>query len=285
MAYDPILPPDEPSPVPGALDARSRELRLKAVAAFAAARRGHLPSAFSLMEILRVLYDRVLRYDPLRPRWDGRDRLIFSKGHGCLALYAILADKGFFPEEELWRFCKADGFLGGHPEFGKVPGVEASTGSLGHGLAMGVGMALSLRLERNPARVFVIDSDGECDEGSLWEAALSASKHGLDNLTVLLDYNRMQSYSTTSEVLELEPMADKWRAFGFEVRESDGHDVPALRAALSALPFAPGRPGILVCHTVKGKGITFLEGNAKWHHKSNATPEEIAALFKGLEQA
>jgi len=266
------------------LDERSRGLRKKIVQTFAAGGRGHLGSAFSLVEMLRVLYDHVLTFDPAQPRSPQRDRMILSKGHGCLALYAILADKGFFPETELWRFCKADGILGGHPEFGKVPGVEASTGSLGHGLSMGVGMAMALRLDRNPARVFVIDSDGECDEGSLWEAALSAAKHRLDNLTILLDYNRMQSYSSTSEVLELEPLADKWRAFGFQVREADGHDVPALRTALTPLPFHPGRPGILICHTVKGKGIAYLEGNAKWHHKSNATPEEIAALFAGLEQ-
>jgi transketolase len=232
-----------------------------------------------------VLYDQVLAFDPARPRWSGRDRMILSKGHGCLALYAILADKGFFPAAELQGFCKADGILGGHPEYGKVPGVEASTGSLGHGLALGVGMALALRLDRNPARVFVIDSDGECDEGSLWEAALSASKHGLDNLTVLLDYNHMQSYSDTSEVLELEPLADKWRAFGFQVREVDGHDPAALADGLGTLPFRAGRPSILICHTVKGKGLAQLEGNPKWHHKSNVSPEELAALFAELEQA
>ena len=276
------LDPRRPTPP---LDARSRALRRTIVQTFAAGGRGHLGSAFSLVELLRVLYDHVLAFDPQRPRWGGRDRMILSKGHGCLALYAILADKGFFPESELWQFCKPDGMLGGHPEFGKVPGVEASTGSLGHGLSLGVGMAMALKLDRNPARVVVIDSDGECDEGSLWEAALSAAKHHLDNLTVLLDYNRMQSYASTSEVLELEPLADKWRAFGFEVKEVDGHDVQALRAALDGLPFRAGRPGILICHTVKGKGIAHLEGNPKWHHKSNASPEEIAALYAGLEQA
>lgn len=284
MKTSPTSSPDS-RPATPPLDDRSRALRKKIVETFAAGGRGHLGSAFSLVEILRVLYDHVLAFDPARPRWADRDRMILSKGHGCLALYAILADKGFFPEAELWRFCKPDGKLGGHPEFGKVPGVEASTGSLGHGLSMGVGMAMALRMDRNPARVLVIDSDGECDEGSIWEAALSAAKHRLDNLTILLDYNHMQSYSTTSEVLELEPMADKWRAFGFAVKEGDGHDVAALRAALSGLPFQQGRPGILICHTVKGKGIAHLEGNAKWHHKSNATPEEIAALFAGLEQA
>lgn len=253
--------------------------------AFAAGKRGHLGSAFSLVELLRVLYDDVLRFDPARPLWDGRDRMILSKGHGCLALYAILADKGFFPASELLTFCHLDGKLGGHPERGKVPGVEASTGSLGHGLSLGVGMALALRTRPEAGRVFVIDSDGECNEGSLWEAALSAAKHRLENLTVLVDYNHMQSYSTTAEVLDLEPMADKWRAFGFAVREVDGHDVDALRAGLTQVPFAPGRPSVLICHTVKGKGIRALEWNAEWHHKNKVTEEEVATLLAGLEGA
>ena len=267
------------------LDARSRHLRAQIVRAFAAARRGHLGSAFSLVELLRVLYDQVLTFDPARPRWEGRDRMILSKGHGCLALYAILADKGFFPEEALWNFCKFDGMLGGHPEFGKVPGVEASTGSLGHGLSLGVGMALALRGRSSAGRVFVVDSDGECNEGALWEAALSAAKHRLDNLTVLVDYNHMQSYSTTREVLDLDPLADKWRAFGFQAEEVDGHDVPALGAALARTPFQPGRPSVLICHTVKGKGVPFMEGNPAWHHKTNCKDEEIASILSALKEA
>ena len=265
------------------LDARSLELRRTIVKSFAAGGRGHLGSAFSLVEILRVLYDDVLKFDPKRPDWPARDRMILSKGHGCLALYAILVDKGFFPKEELWKFCKSDGILGGHPEYGKIPGVEASTGSLGHGLSMGIGRALTIREQKG--RVFVIDSDGECNEGSLWEAALSASKHHLDNLTILLDYNHMQSYSTTSEVMELEPLGDKWRAFGFAVEELDGHDVKALRNALARVPLQKGKPSILICHTIKGKGVDFLESNADWHHKSKATDDEVNALFAGLEGA
>jgi len=270
------------SPSHPELDARSRQLRLAIVHAFACASRGHLGSAFSLVEILRVLYDDILRFDPARPRWAGRDRMILSKGHGCLALYAILADKGFFPAAELDKFCAADGILGGHPEYGKVPGVEASTGSLGHGLSIGVGMALALR---GKGRVFVVDSDGECNEGSLWEAALHAAKHRLDNLTVLVDYNHMQSYGTTAEVLPLDPLGDKWKAFGFDVEEVDGHDLEALRSALKRVPFGAGRPSVVICHTVKGKGVPFLEGNAKWHHKTKASDEEIRALRAALECA
>ena len=265
------------------LDRRSLELRHLVLRAFGAARRGHLGSAFSVVEILRVLYDDILRFDSARPTWKDRDRFIFSKGHGCLALYALLADKGFIPVEELDRFCAAEGILGGHPERGKIPGVEASTGSLGHGLAIAGGMAIALRLDRRTARVFVLNSDGECNEGSLWEAALHASKHRLDNLTILLDYNRMQSYGRTAEVVDLEPLADKWRAFGFAVREVEGHDVAGIRAALAPLPFEKGKPGVLICRTVKGKGVPFLEWNAAWHHKNKASNEELAALYSALE--
>lgn len=282
-AMKPTPPPAAPpNAAPRPLDGRSLALRRSIVRAFAASRRGHLGSAFSVVELLRVLYDDVLRVDPAAPRDPDRDRLVFSKGHACLALYALLADKGFFPEAELDRFCKPGGILGGHPEYGKVPGVEASTGSLGHGLSLAVGMALAVRADRRAARVFALVSDGECDEGSVWEAALSAAKHRLDGLTVLLDYNRMQSYGSTAEVLDLEPFADKWRAFGFAVREADGHDPAALRAALAPLPFAPGRPSLLVCHTVKGRGVPFLENNAAWHHKINATDAEIAAIGAAL---
>jgi len=275
-------PPDCRPGLSTPLDRRSRALRLAIVGAFASAGRGHLGSAFSLVEMLRVLYDDILRFDPVRPDWADRDRLILSKGHGCLALYAILADKGFFPAAELARFCRPEGILGGHPEFGKIPGVEASTGSLGHGLSMGVGRAMALR---GRGRVFVVDSDGECNEGSLWEAALHAAKHRLDNLAVLVDYNHMQSYGPTAEVLPLDPLGAKWEAFGFEVEEVDGHDLDALRAALRRVPFRAGRPSVLICHTVKGKGVPFLEQNAAWHHKSKATDEEIRALLAALETA
>lgn len=265
------------------LDARSRQLRQTIIRTIRAGNRGHLGSAFSLVEMLRVLYDDILTYDASNPRWPGRDRCILSKGHGCLALYALLADHGFFPQEELWKFCKADGILGGHPEFGKVPGVEASTGSLGHGLSIGIGMAINARVERAGHRVFVVISDGESDEGSVWEAALCASKHRLDNLIVLVDYNKQQSYGTTYEVLDLDPLGEKWRAFGFAVREADGHDVPALRQALQQTPFESGKPSILICHTIKGKGVSFVENNLNWHHKTKISEDEAGSLLAELE--
>ena len=265
------------------LDCRSRELRRQIVRTLAAGDRGHVASAFSVVEILRVLYDCVLRYDAKNPAWEQRDRCILSKGHGCMALYALLADKGFFPAEELNKFCRANGILGGHPEFGKVPGVEASTGSLGHGLPIGVGLAISARLRHGDQRVFVVCGDGECDEGSVWEAALCAAKHRLSNLVVLIDCNKQQSYGTTWEVLNLEPLADKWKAFGFAVAESDGHSVAALQAALSRIPLAPDRPSAIICHTIKGKGVSFVENNLNWHHKNRTSPEEIESLLAALE--
>ena len=266
------------------LDSRSRALRRQIVKTFACAGRGHLGSAFSVIEILRVLYDDVMHYDPRTPRWSERDRCILSKGHGCLALYVLLAEKGFFPEAELWKFCQGDGILGGHPEYGKVPGVEASTGSLGHGLSFGVGFALNAQYERAAYRTFVVIGDGEANEGAVWEAAMCAAKHRLSNLIVLMDYNKHQSYSRTREVLDLEPLADKWRAFGFAVAEANGHDVAELRATLERVPFQPERPSVIICHTIKGKGVDFMENNLEWHHKSNVAEEQIRALLAGLEE-
>ena len=265
-----------------ALDRRSVALRRRIVEVMNNAGRGHLASAFSLVEILRVLYDSTLHIDPAKPLLPERDRFILSKGHGCLALYVLLADKGFFPAEELRTFCRFDSMLGGHPE-PCVPGVEISTGSLGHGLPVAVGMALHAKFVRSPHRVFVVLGDGECNEGSVWEAAMAASKHRLDNLVALVDYNKHQSYGSTREVLDLEPFAEKWRSFGFAVREADGHDVAALKKALTDLPGEQGKPTVIICHTVKGKGISFTENNLKWHHKSGLKENEMRDLLAALE--
>jgi len=264
------------------LDQRSIDLRRTIVKVINSAGRGHFASALSIVEMLRVLFDSVLKYDSKNPKWDRRDRFILSKGHGCLALYVILAEKGFFPEDELWKFCQFDGILGGHPE-PKVPGVEVSTGSLGHGLPVGVGMAINAKYEKADHRVFVVLGDGECDEGSVWEAAMSASKHKLDNLVVIVDYNKHQSYGSTSEVLDLEPFASKWRCFGFGVKETDGHDIASLARAFAEIPVERGRPTAIICHTIKGKGISFTENNLKWHHKSGLKESEVQALLKALE--
>ena len=264
------------------LDARSLELRRTIVGMLEAGKRGHVGSAFSPVEILRVPYDEVLLYDAKNPSWSERDRFILSKGQGCLALYVILAERGFFPLEELWKFCHSDGILGGHPEH-KVPGVEASTGSLGHGLSIGIGFALNARYEKAGHRVFVVIGDGESNEGSIWEAAMCAGKHRLSNLTVIIDYNKYQSYGSTLEVQDLEPIADKWACFGFATAEVDGHDVDQLRAVFSKLPLDSGKPTAIICHTIKGKGAPFAENNMEWHHKNRVTDEELEALLAALE--
>jgi transketolase len=264
------------------LDERSKYLRRLVVRGLEGGGRGHIGSSMSLIEIMRVLYDDILRYRPTEPQWPERDRMILSKGHGCLALYVVLADKGFIPLETLDTFCHCDSILGGHPEAGKIPGVEASTGALGHGLSVGVGMALAARMQKRDSRVFVCTGDGEINEGSIWEAAMCAGKHKLSNLTVIVDYNKVQSAGPTREIQDLEPLADKWKAFNFAVAEVDGHDVAALRAALWRLPLAPDKPSVVICHTVKGKGLPFAENDANWHHKAKIPPELVIDMNEAL---
>ncbi|MGB8075123.1 MAG: transketolase [Pseudolabrys sp.] len=271
------------APATPPLDERSKHLRRLIVRALDGGGRGHIGSSMSLVEIMRVLYDDVLRYRPSEPKWHERDRMILSKGHGCLALYVLLADKGFIPVEALDTFCRRDSILGGHPEAAKIPGVEASTGSLGHGLSFGLGMALAARIERRDTRVFVVMGDGEINEGSVWEAALCAGKHRLTHLTAIVDYNKVQSAGPTREIQDLEPLADKWRAFGFAVEEIDGHDVAALRSLFRRLPFASDRPSTIICHTVKGKGLPFAEHDPNWHHKAKIPAELVSQMCAALE--
>ena len=264
------------------LDERSLYLRRLVVRGLEGGNRGHVGSSMSLVEILRVLYDDVLRHEPQTPDLPERDRCILSKGHGCLALYAILADKGYFPVEELDRFCCVDGILGGHPERGKVPGVEASTGSLGHGLSIGVGMALAARMQGRTNRVFVVMGDGEINEGSVWEAALCAGKHRLTNLCAIIDYNKIQSAGFTAEIQDLEPLIDKWKSFGFAAVDVDGHDIDALGSLFAKVPLEADRPTAIICHTVKGKGIPFAENEPKWHHHSRFTPQILQEMYAAI---
>ncbi len=265
------------------LDNRSKHLRRLVVEGLLGGGRGHIGSSMSPIEILRVLYDEVLRFDPANPKWPERDRFILSKGHGCLAQYALLADKGFFPRETLKTFCKRDSILGGHPEAGKIPGVEASTGALGHGLSIGLGMALAARLQSRPSRVFVVMGDGEINEGSVWEAAMSAGKHRLSNLVAIVDYNKIQSYDQTDEVQPLDPLPEKWASFGFAAVEVDGHDVDALSALFRRLPLEDERPTAIIAHTVKGRGIPFAEHQPSWHHKNKLSEDEVRAIAAALE--
>jgi len=245
----------------------------------------HIGAALSIADLLAVVYHSVLRVDPGEPQWPERDRFILSKGHAAAALYAALAESGFFPRQWLDTYCQDDSRLAGHVTHRGVPGVEFSTGSLGHGLAVGCGMALAGKADRRSYRVFVLLSDGECDEGSTWEAALFAPHHRLDNLVAIVDYNKIQSFGTVKEVLDLEPFTDKWRAFGWAVREIDGHEHGQIHETLSAVPLEANRPSVVIAHTVKGKGISFMENQLAWHYKSPDAKQLAQALAElGCEE-
>ncbi len=228
---------------------------------------GHIPASLSIVDILAVLYYHILKIDPKKPDVPARDRFILSKGHACVALYAVLADRGFFAKEHLDTFGRRGSILGGHPDMHKVPGIEASTGALGHGFPFGVGVAFAGKMDKKDYRVFVLVGDGECQEGSVWEAALFASQHKLDNLTVIVDYNKLQAMDRLDKIISLEPLADKWKAFGWEVREVDGHDIPKLRDVFSGVPFVSGKPNLIIAHTIKGKGVSFMENVPIWHFR------------------
>jgi transketolase len=249
------------------------------------ARSSHIGSSFSMADLLAVLYNGILRVDPKRPEWPERDRFILSKGHACAALYVALAECGFFPDSWLDDFYQDGARLAGHATHVGVPGVEISTGSLGHGLPIGCGMALAAKRDQAAYRVFVMLSDGECDEGSNWEAALFAPHHRLDNLVVIIDYNKIQSLGMVKDVLDLEPFADKWRAFGWEVQEIDGHNLQHIERTLTNLPAKSGKPACVIAHTIKGKGVSFMEHNLLWHYRSPNSDEMAGAMTElGVRQ-
>ncbi|HEV2647072.1 MAG TPA: transketolase [Acidobacteriaceae bacterium] len=261
----------------------AKNLRAHAVRMVHRSKASHLGSCLSMADILACLYWGTLRIRPEEPGWEMRDRFILSKGHGAAILYATLAERGFFPVEELATYCEGGSRLTGHVTSG-VAGVELSSGSLGHGLPVGCGLALAAARESLDRRCFVLLSDGELDEGSNWEAILFAPQHRLDNLTVIVDYNKIQSFGRVEDVLDLEPLADKFRAFRWAVREVDGHNVDELLETFSALPFEPGKPSVVIAHTVKGKGIDFMEDDLQWHYKFPTT-EQMQAALDELETA
>lgn len=261
----------------------SRRIRGHALRMVHQAGASHVGSCLSLADILAVLYGGVLRLDAADPEWRHRDRFILSKGHAAAILYAALAERGFFRPEELQQYCQPGARLTGHVSH-HVPGVELSTGSLGHGLSVGCGMALAGKREGGDYRVFVLLSDGELDEGSNWEPILFAAHHHLDNLVAIVDYNKIQGFGAVGSVLELEPLADKWKAFGWSVVEIDGHDHAELGAAFGRLPLASGRPSVVVAHTVKGKGVKFMEHSLDWHYKS-PNSEQLQQALDNLRDA
>ena len=247
----------------------------------------HLAGALSCADLLAVLYGGgVIQIDPKKPRHSKRDRLIFSKGHAISALYAALAMTGFFSEKDLENYNEEKGHLPEQPSPGCAPGVEWATGSLGHGLGVGLGMALGGKIHQQNYRTFVLMSDGECQEGSVWEAAMFAPRQGLGNLIAMVDYNRWQATARSAETMQMDPLPDKWRSFGWETREVDGHSVGDIAAALTK-PWPSDRPLALVANTVKGKGVSFIEDDNNWHYRS-PTAEELQKakkeLFAGMEK-
>jgi transketolase len=263
------------------LMAIAARLRGKVIEMSSAAGAAHLASCLSCCDVLAAAYWHVLSIDPARPDWADRDRFILSKGHAASALYATLAFKGYFPEAELATYCQDGGRLAEHPPANLLPGVEAATGSLGHGLPIGVGIALAARIRGQSHRVYALLSDGENNEGSVWEAAMFAAGQRVENLCVVVDYNKWQATARSNETLMLSPLRDKWAAFGWDAREIDGHDVEALACAMADLPNGSGKPVALIAHTVKGKGVSFMEDDNNWHYRA-PTPEEVVKAHKEL---
>jgi len=257
----------------------ARRLRISCVKMVYAASSSHLGGSLSVADILAVLYSRILQVDASRPRWGNRDRLLYSKGHACAALYAVLNEVGFLSALDLERFSRDGSLLTTHVNH-KVPGVEMSTGSLGHALPVGCGVALAAKRRRQSWRVFVVLSDGELDEGSNWEGMLFAAQHNLDNLTIIVDYNKIQSFGNVKDVMNLDPLGDKLKSFGLSCREIDGHSHRQIFESLSGLPAVLGKPTAVIAHTVKGKGVDFMENRLLWHYKTPSKEQ----LDQALEQ-
>lgn len=255
----------------------ARAIRRDALQMVHDASASHIGSALSIVDILAVLYADLLRIDPDTPEAANRDRFLLSKGHACVAVYTALANVGMILHESLKTYGHDHSLLMNHISH-KVSGVEFSTGSLGHGLPFGVGKALAAKRKGEDWRTFVLMSDGELDEGSNWEAMMFAAHHGLDNLIAIIDYNKLQSLTTVAQTLGLEPLAAKFNAFGWSVREVDGHDHDALARELGSVPWTPGKPSILIAHTTKGKGVSFMENKVEWHYRSPNSEELAQAL-------
>lgn len=266
------------------LEKLALKVRIHALSMTSIGKSSHIAAAFSMADILAVLYGGYLNVDPSNPDKADRDRFILSKGHAGAAVYAVLAETGFFPVEKLQTHYQDGSDLSGHVSHKGIPGVEFSTGSLGHGLGVGCGMALEAKLSGKKHRVVVLLSDGECDEGSNWEAILFAAHHNLDNLIVIIDYNKIQALDKVSETLGLEPFVDKWKSFGWDVREVNGHNHSAIKNSLSEFAKTEGAPKVLIAHTTKGKGVSFMENSVLWHYRS-AQGEEFEAALAELEAA
>jgi transketolase len=265
-----------------ALEAQARTIRKDIVTMIHEARSGHPGGSLSATDIVTALYFHFMRVDPARPRWEDRDRFVLSKGHACPVWYACLARKGFFPVEKLLTLRQIDSLLQGHPDMTKTPGVDMTTGSLGQGLSAAIGMALGLKLDRKPARVYAVLGDGELDEGQVWEAALSAAKYGLDNLLAVVDRNNLQLDGPCDQIMPMEPLAAKWEAFNWQVLEMDGHDMRQILTTIEAALAVRGRPTVIIAHTIKGKGVSYMENDCDWHGRA-PDDEQFAQAIRELE--
>jgi transketolase len=272
---------NRPAPDAAALKAAAARLRGKVIEMSHAAKSAHLGSSLSCCDVVAAAYWHVCNVNPGRPADPLRDRFILSKGHAATTLYAALAFKGFFPVEQLETYCRDGGKLAEHPPANLLPGVEAATGSLGHGLPLGCGMALAGRIKNQFYRVYALMSDGECNEGSVWEAAMFAAAQKLDNVCVIIDYNKWQATARSNETLALAPLRQKWEAFGWDAVEADGHDVAALADLMANVPNGSGKPVCIVAHTVKGKGVSFMEDDNNWHYRA-PTADEVVKAHKEL---
>lgn len=265
------------------LDNISKDIRRNIFKMALKANGGHLGAAFSIVEILTALYfGGVLKYDPEQPTWEERDRFVLSKGHAGITLYAVLAKAGFFKEDVLYTFCQEGTLLGGHPRMEDIPGVEASTGALGHGFAFAAGIAFAGKLDSKDYRVFTVIGDGECQEGTIWETALFAAHQKLGNFTAILDYNKLQAMDRLDSIIDMEPMAGKWINFGWDVSEINGHDIEQLITALVKKRSFDSRPRLIIAHTIKGKGVSFMENKPLWHYRL-PNQEELKIALAELE--
>ena len=260
----------------------AKKLRRHVITMTASASSGHPGGSLSAADIITALYFKAMHHDPQNPQWPDRDRFILSKGHAAPILYAALAESGYFPVEELATLRKLDSRLQGHTDRNLTPGVEMSAGSLGMGLSFGIGVALAAKLDHRDYRTYVLLSDGECDEGQTWEAALSAAHFKIDNLTAIVDCNRIQLTGWTRDIMNLEPLSQKWQAFGWHTIDIDGHDFNQILAAFKEAEKIKNKPPVIIARTIKGRGVSFMENNAKFHGKA-PTPEEAERALKELE--
>lgn len=266
----------------GELQQICKRVRADIVEMIGAAKSGHPGGSLSAVETLVTLYYRVMRHDVQNPGWDLRDRFILSKGHAAPVLYSVFAELGYTPKDSLNTLRQLGSIYQGHPDRRFIPALEASTGSLGQGLSLGLGMALAAKLDGNGVRAYVMLGDGEVQEGQIWEAAMFGAYHKVDNIVCIVDYNKIQLDGFVKDIMDLEPLADKWRAFGWHVIECDGHNLEALASAFDEAEATKGKPSVLIAHTIKGKGVSFMENNPKFHGVA-PTKDEVEAALKELE--